>query len=51
VARVELADPALADPDRLILTHNLPNATTVRLRKSLRSLPLLARIGPELPGR
>jgi plasmid stabilization system protein ParE len=51
MARVELAEAALADLDRLILTHSLPKVTRRRLRRSLDSLRLFPRIGPELRGR
>jgi plasmid stabilization system protein ParE len=51
MARVELAEAALADLDRLILTHSLPNDTRSRLRRSLFSLRLFPRIGPALRGR
>jgi plasmid stabilization system protein ParE len=51
VAQVELAEGALADLDRLILTHSLPNDTRSRLRRSLTSLARFPRLGPELRGR
>jgi plasmid stabilization system protein ParE len=51
VARVELAAAAVADLDRLIITHSLPNGTKGRVRRSLKPLARFPRIGPELPGR
>lgn len=51
MAQVELAEGALADLDRLILTHSLPNDTRSRLRRSLTSLARFPRLGPELRGR
>lgn len=51
MARVELAQAAVDDLRRLILTHSLPADTPSRVRASLdplRSFPLL---GPALTGR
>ena len=51
MARVELAAAAVADLDRLILTHSLPGDTKARIRRSLEPLRRFPRIGPELAGR
>jgi plasmid stabilization system protein ParE len=51
VAQVEIARTAVADLDRLVLTHSLPRDTRDRVRGSLRSLERFPRLGPELTGR
>jgi plasmid stabilization system protein ParE len=51
VAQVELARAAVADLQRLVLTHSLPSDTPERVRGSLRPLERFPRIGPELTGR
>ncbi|WP_052665408.1 type II toxin-antitoxin system RelE family toxin [Nitriliruptor alkaliphilus] len=51
MAQVEIARAAVADLDRLVLTHSLPRDTTERVRGSLRSLERFPRLGPELTGR
>jgi plasmid stabilization system protein ParE len=51
VAQVEIARAAVADLDRLVLTHSLPRDTRDRVRGSLRSLERFPRLGPELTGR
>ena len=51
MARVELARAAVADLDRLILTHSLPDDTRERVRTALEPLRHFPRLGPELAGR
>jgi plasmid stabilization system protein ParE len=51
VAQVELARAAVADLERLVLTHSLPSDTPERVRRTLRSLERFPRLGPELTGR
>lgn len=51
MARVELAEAAVADLDRLIRTHSLPRDTRQRVKRVLRPLRRFPRIGPELTGR
>jgi plasmid stabilization system protein ParE len=51
VAQVEIARAAVADLQRLVLTHSLPSDTPRRVRGSLRPLERFPRIGPELTGR
>lgn len=50
MARVELAAEAVERLDRLIVTHSLPADTPQRVARSLRSLAVAPRIGPELAG-
>jgi len=42
---------AVADLERLIITHSLPGATWGRVQRSLKPLARFPRMGPELPGR
>jgi plasmid stabilization system protein ParE len=51
VAQVELARAAVADLERLVLTHSLPRDTPERVRGTLRPLERFPRLGPELTGR
>ena len=51
MAQVELAHAAVADLDRLVLTHSLPNDTRERVRAALEPLRDFPRLGPELVGR
>jgi hypothetical protein len=51
VARVELADAAVEDLDRMIRTHSLPADTRQRVARSLRSLERFPLMGPALGGR
>lgn len=51
MATVVLAEPALADLDRLIATHSLPATTRGRVRASLEPLASFPLIGPMLTGR
>jgi hypothetical protein len=51
VAQVEIARVAVADLERLVLTHSLPRDTRERVRGSLRPLERFPRLGPELTGR
>lgn len=51
MARVELAEAAVADLDRLIRSHSLPRNTRQRVRRALTPLRTFPRIGTELPGR
>ncbi len=51
VATVVLAEPALADLDRLIVTHSLPATTRSRVRTSLEPLASFPLIGSKLVGR
>ena len=51
MAQVELARAAVADLERLVLTHSLPRDTPERVRGTLRSLERFPRLGPELTGR
>jgi hypothetical protein len=50
VTRVELAATAVEDLDVMIVTHSLPADTRERVKRSLRSLGVAPRIGPELGG-
>jgi plasmid stabilization system protein ParE len=45
VARVEIARGAVADLERLILTHSLPADTRERVRRSLAPLARFPRLG------
>jgi hypothetical protein len=51
VAQVEIAHVAVADLERLVLTHSLPSDTRERVRGTLRALERFPRLGPELTGR
>lgn len=51
MARVEVAAAAVADLDRLIRSHSLPNDTRARVKRSLGPLRLFPRLGPALTGR
>ncbi len=51
MAQVEIARVAVADLERLVLTHSLPSDTPERVRGTLRSLERFPRLGPELTGR
>jgi hypothetical protein len=51
VPSVELAAAAVADLDRLIVTHSLPADTRARVARSLRGLERFPLMGPELTGR
>jgi hypothetical protein len=50
VTRVELAATAVEDLDAMIVSHSLPANTRERVKRSLRSLQVAPRIGPELGG-
>ena len=50
MTRVELAATAVEDLDAMIVTHSLPATTRERVKRSLRSLEVAPRIGPELGG-
>jgi hypothetical protein len=45
VARVEIARDAVADLERLVLTHSLPVDTRERIRRSLAPLERFPRLG------
>ena len=49
--RVEIADAAAEDLDRLIHTHSLPATTKDRLARTVRPLARFPRMGAELGGR
>ncbi len=51
MARVELAEAAVEDLDRLIRTHSLPADTRSRVARSLRPLEQFPLLGPALTGR
>ena len=51
MARVELAQAAVADLERLISTHSLPPDTRERVKRSLRPLEDFPHIGAPLEGR
>jgi len=51
VARVELTRGAVADLDRLILTHSLPPDTRERVRRSLGPLGRFPRLGASIDER
>lgn len=51
MAQVELARAAVADLDRVVRTHSLPDDTRERLRSALEPLRDFPRLGPELTGR
>ncbi len=51
MARVELAQVAVEDLDRLIAALSLPADTRERVRRSLEPLGEFPRLGPELTGR
>lgn len=51
MARVELAQAAVEDLDRLIAVLSLPTNTRQRVRRSLTPLAEFPRLGPELTGR
>jgi len=50
VPRVEVSRTALADLDRLIQTHSLPDNTKQRFKRAVRPLSRFPRLGPELGG-
>ena len=50
MARVELAQAAVEDLDRLIATHSLPPDTRTRMKRSLRPLEDFPHIGAPLGG-
>ena len=50
MTRVELAATAVEDLNAMIVTHSLPANTRQRVKRSLRSLEVAPRIGPELGG-
>ena len=50
MARVRLSSVAVADLDRMIVTHNLPENTRARVRRSLHSLARFPLLGRELEG-
>jgi plasmid stabilization system protein ParE len=51
MASVVLARSAVADLDRLIVTHSLPATTQERVRASLEPLAAFPKMGPALTGR
>lgn len=51
MANVEFARTAIADLDRLVVTHSLPSDTRQRVRATLTPLQQFPRLGPELTGR
>ena len=51
MAEVELARAAVADLDRLVRTHSLPEDTRGRVRMALEPLRDFPRLGAELAGR
>jgi hypothetical protein len=51
VAEVRLSAIAVADLDRLILTHSLPQDTRARVKRSLLALERFPHLGRELEGR
>ena len=51
MARVELAQAAVEDLDRLIFTHSLPPDTKERVKRSLRPLKDFPDMGAPLGGR
>jgi mRNA-degrading endonuclease RelE of RelBE toxin-antitoxin system len=51
VARVELAQAAVEDLERLISTHSLPPDTRERVKRSLRALEDFPYLGAPLEGR
>lgn len=51
MVRIELAEAAVADLERLILTHSLPADTGERVKRSLRPLETFLLIGAPLSGR
>lgn len=51
MARVDVARAAAEDLDRLIHTLSLPANTIERVKRALRPLARLPRLGPELHGR
>jgi hypothetical protein len=50
VAKVELSAHAVANLDRMILTHSLPADTRPRVQHSLRALELFPLMGRQLDG-
>jgi len=50
MARVVVAESAVADLDRLITMNSLPAGTRDRVRESLRPLATFPRLGPALVG-
>jgi len=51
MARVEIAETAVADLDRLVAALSLPDDTRARVRHCLEPLVAFPRLGPELVGR
>jgi len=51
MARVELAQAAVEDLERLVFTHSLPPDTKERVKRSLRSLEDFPYLGAPLEGR
>ena len=51
MARVELAEAAVEDLERLIRTHSLPSDTRERVKRSLRILADFPKVGAPLGGR
>ncbi len=51
MARVELAEAAVGDLDRLIRSHSLPLDTRKRINRSIAPLTRFPRLGAELTGR
>lgn len=51
MAKVELADAAVEDLERLIVTHSLPADTKRRVARSIRVLERFPLFGPALAGR
>lgn len=51
MATVVLAESAVADLDRLIVTHSLPATARQRVRMSLEPLAAFPLLGPALTGR
>ena len=51
MARIELAEAAVRDLERLTATHSLPADTKQRIRRSLKPLKQFPLIGAKLTGR
>ncbi len=51
MAEVRLSGIAVADLDRMIVTHSLPDDTRGRVKHSLQALARFPRLGRELEGR
>jgi plasmid stabilization system protein ParE len=50
VPRIEVSRSAVADLDRLIQTHSLPDNAKQRFKQAVRPLTPFPRLGPELGG-